>query len=202
MTDKETKVDAVLDLARELGVLRVQDLTSRGIHHEYLRRLCQQGKLERVGRGLYRLSDADVTEHATLATISKRFPNGIICLLTALRFHGIGTQSPRDVWMALRRGTAIPRNIDLPVRFMLFSETSFDCGEEAHSVDNVPVRITSPAKTIVDCFKYRNKIGLDIALEAMREVLRLRKCTPDDLWQYAKVCRVTNVIRPYIEATI
>jgi predicted transcriptional regulator of viral defense system len=202
MSASRNTADAVLDLARELGVVRVRDLTSRNIHHEYLRRLCQQGRLERIDRGLYRLPDADVTEHATLATISKRFPHGIICLLTALRFHGIGTQSPREVWMALRRGTAIPRTVNLPVRFMLFSEVSFDSGAEAHTVDNVPARITSPAKTIADCFKYRNKVGLDVALEAMREALQLRKCTPDELWQYAKVCRVTNVIRPYMEAML
>lgn len=202
MTNKRTKADVVLELAGKLGVLRVKDLTARGIHPEHLRRLYQQGQLERVARGLYRLPDADVTEHATLTTVSKRFPQGIICLLTALRFHGIGTQNPREVWMALCRGTAIPRNIALPVRFMLFSEASFEAGAEKHVLENVPVRVTSPAKTIADCFKYRNKVGLDVALEALREAVRGRKCKTDDLWRYAKVCRVTNVIRPYLEAVL
>jgi len=202
MTKRRTQTDEVLQLAQKLGVLRVKDLTTQGIHHEHLRRLCQQGRLERVGRGLYRMPDADVTEHATLVTASKRFPNGVICLLTALRFHGIGTQNPREVWMALRRGTAIPKNVSLPVRFMLFSEESFEAGVDGHVLENVPVRVTNPAKTIADCFKYRNKVGLDVALEALREVLRQRKCRADDIWQYAKVCRVTNVIRPYIEATL
>ena len=200
MQDVRTKADEVLELARELGVLRVKDLTSRGIHHEYLRRLCEQGQMERVSRGLYRLTDADVTEHATLATVSKRFPNSILCLLTALRFHGIGTQNPREVWMALRRGTAIPRNVNLPVKFMLFSEASFSTGIEDHVLENVPVRITSTAKTIADCFKYRNKVGLDVALEALREAVRQRKCTANDIWGHAQACRVTNVIRPYLEA--
>ena len=202
MTNRRTSVDEVLELAEKLGVLRVKDLMSRDIHHEHLRRLCQQGRLERLGRGLYRLPDANVTEHATLVTVSKRFPNGVICLLTALRFHGIGTQNPCEVWMALRRGTAIPRNVGLPVQFMLFSEDSFGAGVEEHTLENVPVRVTDSAKTVVDCFKYRNKVGLDVALEALREALHQRTCTADDLWRYAKVCRVTNVMRPYLEATL
>jgi predicted transcriptional regulator of viral defense system len=143
-----------------------------------------------------------VTEHATLATVSKRFPNGVVCLLSALRFHGIGTQNPREVWMALPRKSATPRNGDLPVRFMRFSDASFSAGVEEHNLENVPVRITNTAKTIADCFKYRNKAGLDVALEALRDALRQRKCKSDDIWRYAKVCRVTNVIRPYLEATL
>jgi predicted transcriptional regulator of viral defense system len=153
MSNRRTGSSQVLALVEELGVLRVRDLLSRGIHHEHLRRLCRQGRMERVGRGLYRHRDADVTEHATLVTVSKRFPKGVICLLSALRFHGIGTQNPREVWMALRRGSAIPRNVEMPVRFMLFSEASFDAGVEEHVLENVPVRITTPAKTVVDCFK-------------------------------------------------
>jgi predicted transcriptional regulator of viral defense system len=202
MIKKRTKAEQVLKLARKLGVLRVKDAMTRGIHPEHLRRLCKQGKLERVSRGLYRLPDTDVTEHATLATVAKRFPSGIVCLLSALRFHGIGTQNPREVWMALRRGAAIPRTGNLPVRFMVFSEASFKAGVNKHVLENVAVRVTNPAKTIADCFKYRNKVGLDVALEALREALRQRKCTADDIWRYAKVCRTTNVMRPYLEATL
>jgi predicted transcriptional regulator of viral defense system len=202
MAGEHTMADEVLALTRKMGVLRVKDLMSRNMHPEYLRRLCRQGRLERVGRGLYRLRHGNVTEHATLATVSKRFPNGVVCLLTALRFHGIGTQNPREVWMALQRKSATPRIGDLPVRFMRFSEASFGAGVEEHELENVPVRITNTAKTITDCFKYRNKVGLDVALEALRDALRQRKCKADDIWRYAKVCRVTNVIRPYLEATL
>jgi predicted transcriptional regulator of viral defense system len=202
MADEHTMADEVLALTRKMGVLRVKDLMSRNMHPEYIRRLCQEGSLERVGRGLYRLRHGNVTEHATLATVSKRFPNGVVCLLTALRFHGIGTQNPREVWMALRRRSATPRSGDLPVRFMRFSDASFGAGVEEHRLEHVPVRITNPAKTLADCFKYRNKVGLDVALEALRDALRQRKCKPGDIWRYAKVCRVTNVIRPYLEATL
>ena len=202
MTARRTKAEEALELSRQLGVLRVKEAQERGIHPEYLRRLFRQGKLERVSRGLYRLPDAEVTEHATLVTVSKRFPNGVVCLLSALRFHGIGTQNPREAWVALRRGTARPRSSNLPVRFMVFSEASFAAGVEEHTIENVRVRVTDPAKTIADCFKYRNKVGLDVALEALREALGQRRCTADEIWRYAKVCRTTNVMRPYLEATL
>jgi len=197
-----TKAEKAIELVQELGVLRVRDAVAQGLHPEHLRRLCQQGKLERISRGLYRLPDADATEHASFVTVATRFPNGVVCLLSALRFHGIGTQNPREVWLALRRGSAMPRNADLPVRFMVFSEASFETGVEKHLLENVNVRVTNPAKTVADCFKYRNKVGLDVAIEALRDALHQRRCTVDDIWRYAKVCRIQNVIRPYMEATI
>lgn len=199
---KRTKTEEVLAIAKEMGVLRNRDLTDKGIHHEHLRRLYQQGKLERIGRGLYQLPNAEVTEHATLEAVAKRIPHGVICLLSALRFHDIGTQNPRDIWVALCRGTATPRNINLPVRFTVFSEAAFKTGVEEHMLNNVKVQVTNPAKTIADCFKYRNKIGLDVTLEALREAIQQRKCTADDIWRYAKACRITTVIRPYLEATM
>lgn len=199
---KQTKTDSAVELTRRLGVLRSRDARKHGIHPQHLCRLCKKGNLERIARGLYRLPDADTSEHATLATVSKRFPSGTICLLSALRFHGIGTQNPREVWMALRRRSATPRKNDLPIRFVVFSEESFDAGIEKHKLDNVPVQITSPAKTVADCFKYRNKVGLETAIEALREALRQRKCSADDIWRFAKVCRIANVIRPYMEAML
>lgn len=202
MKDGRPIEDEVLALAGMLGVLRLNELTARGIHPERLRRLCKRGLLEKVGRGLYRLPDAGISEHATLAVVAKRFPHGIVCLLSALRFHGIGTQNPHEVWVALLRGSAVPQDTSLPVRFVLFSEASFAEGVEEHERDHVPLRVTCPAKTIADCFKYRNKVGLDVALEALREGLRSRKCTADDIWRYAKVCRVVNVVRPYLEAML
>ena len=200
MNNNTKEMDKILTLAKKLGFLRVRDLLSRGIHSEYLRRLCNKGLLVRMGRGLYRLAGAEVSENITLTAVAKRIPNGVICILSALRFHRIGTQNPSAVWVALKQRAAYPRGKDLPIRIVRFSASSHVSGVENHILDGVPVRITNPAKTVCDCFKYRNKIGLDVALEALKECIRTRKATPADLWKYAKVCRVANVMRPYLEA--
>ena len=200
MSTNTKEADKILALAKTLGFLRVRDLLSRGIHPEYLRRLCNKGLLVRTGRGLYRLANAGVSENITLTAVAKRIPNGVICLLSALRFHRIGTQNPSVVWVALKQRAAYPRGKDLPIRIVRFSASSHASGVKIHMLDGVPVRITHPAKTVVDCFKYRNKIGLDVALEALKECIRTRKATLADLWEYAKVCRVANVMRPYLEA--
>ena len=200
MSNNTKEADKILALAKTLGFLRVTDLLSRGIHPEYLRRLCKKGLIVRTGRGLYRLANAGVSENITLTAVAKRIPNGIICLLSALCFHRIGTQNPPAVWVALKQRAAYPRGKDLPIRIVRFSASSHASGVEIRMLDGVPVRITNPAKTVVDCFKYRNKIGLDVALEALKECVRKRKATPADLWKYAKVCRVANVMRPYLEA--
>ena len=201
MRKNDKQPDKVVKLAKTLGFLRSQDLLAQGIHHEHLRRLCAKGVLIKAGRGLYRLAETDVSEHITLAAVAKRIPNAIICLLSALRFHNIGTQNPPDVWIALKQKIAPPRNKDLPLRVVWFSDVSYATGSEAHILDGVTVRITNPAKTVVDCFTYRNKIGLDVALEALKEVLRKRLCQPAELCKYARVCRVSNVMQPYLEIT-
>ena len=200
MRQDQSPSKIILDLAKELGVLRVKDLTSRGIHPEYLRRLCQKGLMMRTGRGLYMASDAEISLHHSLVQAAKLVPHGIICLLSALRFHDIGTQNPHEVWVALERTAARPR-IDYPaLRIVRFSGSGLTAGVEEHRIERVPVRVTDPARTVVDCFKYRNKIGLDVALEALKESLRNRRCDRDELWQYAKLRRVANVMRPYLEA--
>jgi len=192
--------DQVLELARRHGLLRLRDVTAHGIHPQYLLRMCRKGVLRRVGRGLYALPTAEPSAHHGLAIVSKRTPQAIGCLLTALQFHEIGTQAPFEVWIALGRRTARPQIDYPPLRVMRFSGPALTEGIEEHEIEGVSVRVYCPAKTVVDCFKYRNKIGLDVALEALREGLRQRKCTSDDLWRYAKVCRVTTVMRPYMEA--
>jgi predicted transcriptional regulator of viral defense system len=192
--------EIILELTRKLGILRVRDLTARGIHPEYLRRLCRQGLMVRTGRGLYMAADADISANHSLAEAAKLVPHGVICLLSALRFHDIGTQSPHEVWMALERTAARPRISYPPLRIVRFSGRALTEGIEEHLIEGVPVKVTSPARTVADCFKYRNKIGLDVALEALQECRRNRRCGIDDLWRYAKVCRVANVMRPYLEA--
>ena len=169
MRRNSAKREEVLQLAREMGVLRVSDLTSRGIHPEYLRRLHQQGLLIRTGRGLYVAADTDVSEHNTLVHAAKWIPHGAGCLLTALQFYGIGTQAPHEIWMALDRRAAHPRIDYPPLRIMRFSGKALTEGIEEHQVEGIMVKVYNPAKTVADCFKYRNKIGLDVALEALRD---------------------------------
>jgi predicted transcriptional regulator of viral defense system len=196
----KSQTATVLELARKSGMLRGRDLTARGVHPEQLRRLVRRGLLTRTARGLYMLAGQEVPAEFTLASAAKRVPQGVICLFTALRFHEIGTQNPPEIWMALPRRAAIPRVTDLPLRFVRLSGESFTAGVDTHVLNGVPVRITNPAKTVADCFKFRLKLGLDVAIEALREGRRARRFTMDELWRYAKICRVANVMRPYMEA--
>jgi predicted transcriptional regulator of viral defense system len=191
----------ILGMVQQAGVLRPRDLDAHGIPRIYLSRLCKRGGLQRVGRGLYVLPHADVSEHHTLAEACKRVPRGVVCLLSALRFHGLTTQSPFEVWLAIGGKVWRPK-VDYPrLRFVRFSAHALEAGVEEHAIEGVIVRVYNPAKTVADCFKYRNKIGVDVAVEALRDCRRQRRCTNDDLWHYAKICRVANVMRPYMEAT-
>lgn len=199
---EEARTQEVMNIVKKEGVLRPRDLDSYGIPRVYLSRLCERGLLQRVGRGLYVLADAEVTEHHTLAEACKRVPQGVLCLLSALQFHGLTTQAPFEVWMALEQKAWQPQ-VDRPrMRFVRFSGAAFESGVEEHQIEGVPVKVYDPAKTVADCFKYRNKIGHDIALEALRDCRSQRKCSNDELWRYAKVCRVSNVMKPYLEATL
>jgi predicted transcriptional regulator of viral defense system len=181
-------------------VLRVRDLAAHGIHPEYVRRLCRRGLLTRTARGLYVSADVSPTEKRTLAEACKRVPHGVVCLLSALQFHGLTTQLPFEVWLAIDRRARRPQEAQLPLRIVRFSGPALTTGVEEHAVEGVAVKVYSPAKTVADCFKYRNKIGLDVALEALRDCRRQRRATADELWRAARVCRVANVMRPYLEA--
>lgn len=191
---------SVLELARQKGLFRLSEATAAGIHPEHVRRLMNAGQLTRVGRGLYAVPAQQATEYHTLAEIAKRVPKGIVCLLTALRFHSIGTQHPREVWLAVDRRAGIPRIDFTPVRIVRISGAALTAGIDEHDIEGVTVRITSPARTVVDCFKFRNKIGVDVAVEALREYRRLRKGTVDELWRQADRLRMTRVMRPYWDA--
>jgi predicted transcriptional regulator of viral defense system len=202
MKKRSDNAKLILKLVRVRGVVSSGEVRSKAIHHEYLRKLCAEGKLVREGRGLYILPDADITVHHGLAQASKAIPKGVICLLSALRLHEIGTQAPHEVWMAIDRRAAHPRVMHPKMRIVRFSGEALTEGIEERRVEGVAVRIYNPAKTVADCFKYRNKIGLDVALEALRDVICERKASTDELWRYAKICRVANVIRPYMEAIL
>ncbi len=194
--------DAILRQAQQRGYLRPRDLAAHGVSRTQLGRLVERGLLERVGYGLYRLPNRPVTAHHTLARVAAQVPYGVTCLLTALRFHDLTTQAPFVVWLAIDRKAARPQLAGLPVRLVYFSGDAFTAGIEEHRLEGVRVQVYSPAKTVADCFKYRHKIGLDVALEALRETWQARRATIDDLWHYATICRVTNVMRPYLEMLV
>ncbi len=196
----ETSSEAILNLARRRGLIRPRDLKPMGLPRVALTRLVRRGALTRVGRGLYALPERSISEHTALAEVAHKYPQGIICLLSALRFHELTTQSPFEVWLAVPNKARAPRMDYPPLRIVRFSGPALSEGIEEHIIDGVPVRVTSVAKTVADCFKFRNKIGLDVALEALREAWRERRVNMDELWRFARVCRVTNVMRPYLES--
>ena len=200
MSRPATKTHEILALAREVGVLRPRDLASRGLPADLLPFLVRRGLMLRDERGLYVLSAAEVSEHHAVAMLAKRVPHGVICLISALYFHDLGSQLPYETWMAIDPKAHLPRPGNSPFRIVRFSGEALGEGVETHVIEGVPVRIYGVAKTVVDCFKYRNKVGLDVALEALREFFNKRLGTVDDLWRYAEICRQTNVMRPYLES--
>lgn len=195
-------IDHVLQLARDKGVLRASDLEARGIPRQYLHRLHRRGVLERVGRGLYSLPNGDATEHRTLVEAARRVPHGVVCLLSALRFHDLTTQAPFEIWLAIENSARRPQSETIPLRIVYMSGAAFEAGIETHLVEGVAIRIYSPAKSVADCFKFRNQLGLDVALEALRDYRRHKAFDVDALWRYAEICRVANVMRPYLEAML
>lgn len=182
------------------GMVRPRDIEAIGLPREYLVRLHRQGKVNRSGRGIYTLPDAAVTERHSYAEVAKRVPEAVICLLSALTFHEITTQSPPSVWIALAKGARTPALTSPSLRIVRLSGPSLTEGIENHRVEGVPIRVYSAAKTVADCFKFRNKIGLDVAIEALKDSLRQKKANINEIYRYAKICRVGNVIRPYVEA--
>ena len=196
----DTHSQRVLDLASQKGLLRASDLDAIDAPRVVLTRLIAAGLLDRVGRGLYRLPGHPISEHEGLMVVATKAPQAVFCLLTALQFHGLTTQLPRQVWIAMPRGSHSPRIDYPPIRMVQMAGGAHLAGVEEHLCNGVKVRIYSPAKTVVDCFKHRNKIGLDVALEALKDAWRTRKASADDLWRYAQDCRVATVMRPYMEA--
>ena len=196
----KTPSEKAVALVRRTGVIRARELTREGVTREHLRRLLQRGQLQRVGVGLYSLPGADISEHRSLAEACSRVPRGVICLLSALRFHNLTTQNPFEVWMAIPHKAWRPKGEGVRLRLMHLSGHVLTSGVEEHRIEGVPVRVFNPAKTVADCFKFRNKIGLDVALEALRDYRRKHRSGMDELWRFAKVCRVTAVMRPYLEA--
>ena len=192
--------NAVLALAERRPLLHSRDLTAQALPTVVLSRLVAAGKLERVARGVYSLPERALSEHRSLAEVALRAPRGVVCLLSALRVHGIGTQAPFEVWLAIPPHTPTPRLDQPSLRVVRMSGPALTEGVEPIDIDGVRVPVFNANKTVADCFKYRNKIGVDVALEALRDGWAQRKLTMDALWHYAAVSRVANVMRPYLES--
>jgi predicted transcriptional regulator of viral defense system len=202
MPGGKTEEAAILELVRKQGAIRTLDLKAQGLSRQALRRLHARGILDRPSRGFYVLPEAEFTEHHSLARAAKLIPSGVVCLLSALRYHELTTQEPFEVWLAIGNRSWKPEKASFPLRIVRFSGQAISYGVEVHAIEGIEVRIYSPAKTVADCFKYRNKIGVDVAIEALRDCVAQRKATLDELWEAAKVCRMANVMRPYLEAVV
>lgn len=194
----KTVASKILETARKQSVFRANDVHGACDPRSTLRRMLARGELVQVGRGLYALPNAEVSASHAFAWAAKCHPRGVVCLISALVFHGIGTQMPHETWM-MRRDRKAPPTQGPPVRFVYCTGSAFFHGIESHAIEGVKVQVYAPAKTIADCFKYRNKIGLDVAIEALREGWRARRFTMDELWTAAKACRVQAIIQPYLE---
>ena len=194
--------ERVLILAKAQGIVRARDITAAGIARTYLQRLCQEGRIVRVARGLYQAADADITAQHSLLEASCALPHGVVCLLSALQFHGLTTQAPHQVWMMIGSKKWVPTHPPVSLRIIRAHDTVLTAGVERHTIEHVDVPIYAVAKTVADCFKHRNKVGLDVAVEALRDCLRHRTCSVDELRHCAQVCRVQNVMRPYLEALL
>jgi predicted transcriptional regulator of viral defense system len=195
-----THIERTIALARQKGTLCPSDLHDIGIPRVILTRLTASGQLHKIARGLYRLPDARISEHESLTTIAMKVPQAVFCLLSALQFHEITTQLPRQVWIAMPRGSHVPKIPYPPLKMVQYTGNAYTEGIETFKRDGVTLRVYVVAKTIADCFKHRNKIGLDVALEALKTARARQKVSSSDLWHYAKICRVANVMRPYLEA--
>ena len=189
----------LLRYAHRKGIVRSRNLITLGLSRSLLQRLCERDLLIRRGRGLYMVADGMGTEHHTLVEAMRRVPHGVICLFSALRFHRLTTQNSPDVWMAIDRKARLPRVDRPPIQYVRLSGAARTEGVEQHRLEGVDVPVYAAAKTVADCFKYRNKIGLDVALESLREYCLKGRSIPE-LMRYAAICRVSRVIQPYMEA--
>ena len=191
-----------LEKLGEQSFFRSRDAAELGVHSRSLRRLVDEGALERVARGLYRVTEAEPTEHYTEAAVCARVTGAIVCLLTALNIHELGTQVPAKVWIAVPHKAREPRVPELPIRVVRFSGASLDYGVVDTTFEGVPARITSPARTVVDCFRFRRLVGIDVAIEALRDAVYDRRATVGQIWRAAEACRAKSLIRPVLEALL
>ncbi len=199
MTAKE---EALRQFENHHGMLRTSEALRLGIHPRTLYALRDEGLIITLERGLHRLIDAPELSDPDLAIVAAKVPSAVVCLTSALFYHGLTDRIPHELHIALPRHAACPRLELATLRVFQYSQASYEAGIELHSIEGMKLKIYSPAKTVVDCFKFRTKVGLDVALEALREAWRHQRVTLDDLWHFAEICRVTNVMRPYVESVL
>jgi predicted transcriptional regulator of viral defense system len=202
MTSTTAQRLRAFDLLKARGMLRLKDFVAEGIGPETLARLVREEAVVRLARGLYQLPDTQAEAAHALAEAAVLVPKGVVCLTSALQYHELTLQMPSAVWMAIDRTAWRPKIDYPPIKFVRFKASALTEGVERHHIEGVEVPITNPARSIVDCFRYRTKVGLDVAMEGLREGLRRRKTTSDDLWTYAKEARIWPTMRPYVEATV
>jgi predicted transcriptional regulator of viral defense system len=202
-TPHDTSRGRLLQLARSHPIVRPRDLAPLRVHTAELTRLVRAGQLERVGPGRYRLAGkTPASEQHDLVMAATAVPGAVVCLLSALRFHGVGTQLPPDVWIAVPRGTRVPRLATPPMRVVSITRAWFDIGVEQHRIEGRPVRVFSVARTVADCFRFRNTVGLDVALEALSDAWKGRRLDLDELNQVTKRLRIQRVLQPYLQAIV
>lgn len=196
MTESQSPKTSLL---QSQALLRPSDAVALGYSRMYLAQLVKQGLVRKISRGLYATPQRKETEYSSFAEIASKQPKALVCLVSALSFHGLTTQAPHEVWIAIGNKDRIPTMTYPPLRVVRFGGETLTEGVASHMMDGVEVKVTNVAKTIADCFKFRNKIGLDIALEALKEAVQSKRVTMDELWHYSQLCRVHNVMRPYLE---
>ena len=192
----------ILSIAKSRGLLRARDVDMAGASRSMLAQLVQDGQLQRVSRGLYSLPNQPPSEHQSLAEVAVKSPQGVICLISALRFHEVTTQQSSEVWLAIPHKGHPPKIDYPPLHIVHMSGDAMGQGVETIIVAGTSLKVFNVAKTVADCFKFRNKIGLDVALEALREAWHGKRANMDELWRYAQICRVANVMRPYMELLV
>jgi predicted transcriptional regulator of viral defense system len=192
--------DIVYSLLEQRKIVKTEELSSAGVHRETIHRMVEAGDIIKLARGLYSLPDYQPTENYSLFEAQKLVAKGVVCLLSALSYHGIGTQNPSEIWMAIPRKTRPPKIDSSPVKIVKFSGEGYRNGIEKHIIENNEIKIYNIPKTIADCFKYRNKLGMDVAIEALKDVMLNKQATVDEIIKYSEICRVRKIITPYMES--
>ena len=200
--DRKSQGDQAVELLKQHGVMRRSELSDAGVHPQTLARLVDDGVLIRAARGLYELADADITAPHTMAEVAKLVPKGVVCLISALQFHELTLQMPSRVWVAIGTKARKPKFEYPAIRVVRFGIRALSLGVEMHSIDGVAVPISNPAKTVVDCFRFRRQVGFDVALEGLHRVMRSEKAKPAEIVQYARETRIWSVLRPYLETVV